>query len=804
MIVKCERCQTRFKIPDEKVTEKGVKVRCTKCQNTFRVARDATAAAPTGPSGSSADGQVDPFAHFGVAPDPRTVEVTKPGYFALGVEASKPLSPQARAPAPNWNSVDGDLGAEDSVFREPTRITPLPVPAAALSPLASGGGSPPGAFVVPGRESPGRPPAKSGALGAAVPPGREDRSAPPVPDAAGPAVSPASARRSPVPPGAGPAPDPFSDLLGAPAPAGPSASAANALRRSAVQPPLGGAPTGAVALGVMRPATAPPTAPPAYGGDDPFASIDIDVAPVPAMASEGVPSGDSDPFAAITMDVAPVPSPQPGRPPAEGGDPFAAIDIHGAPPARPAPGGSLRGDADPFSSIDIHGAPPARPAPGGSLRGNADPFAAIDIHGAPQARPAPGGSLRGDADPFASIDIQGAPPVRPAPGESPQGEADPFASIDIHAAAPSHGAPPSMPPDPFASIGVGASSHPGSAQGAGAGAGAEHFGLPNTAEGLGPAHGTARTGSSTTEGLAAPVNAGDLFDLGSDTGASEGDLGLEPTDTGRAALFGTMESSSEGLTAFEGGSLLADVPPVDDAEAFGVTLGRVGAGSGVQREVLDMDGLPAKPVVTVARPTARPEDVGIPQSRPLSRGRKLVAFTINIVLATVLVAVLGMLGRVYLREGRVDASALSLESLRALLMPAPKPLVAVEVTQGLYETRDGRALFYVRGDAVNHSDAASRIRVRAALFDGGQRVASSEALVGSIPTPEELYDVSTSESASALRQRVDAAAVSVAPGAKAPFVVLFHEHPADPGSFRLELTLEPELPKPPETGRGTE
>ena len=40
MIVKCERCQTRFKIPDEKVTDKGVKVRCTKCQHTFRVARE--------------------------------------------------------------------------------------------------------------------------------------------------------------------------------------------------------------------------------------------------------------------------------------------------------------------------------------------------------------------------------------------------------------------------------------------------------------------------------------------------------------------------------------------------------------------------------------------------------------------------------------------------------------------------------------------------------------------------------------------------------------------------------------------
>ncbi|WP_426757240.1 hypothetical protein [Myxococcus sp. Y35] len=243
---------------------------------------------------------------------------------------------------------------------------------------------------------------------------------------------------------------------------------------------------------------------------------------------------------------------------------------------------------------------------------------------------------------------------------------------------------------------------------------------------------------------------------------------------------------------------------MDDAQALGVTLGRVGTPGGVQREVLDMDGLPAKPVVTVAKPTARPEDVGIPQSRPMGRARKAMAFVANLVLAALLVAVLGTVGRVYLREGRVDLSALSLESLRSLLIPTPKPLVAVDVTNGLYETRDGRALYYVRGEAVNHSSTASRIRVRAALYDGRQRVASSEALVGGLPTPEELYNVSTPESASALRQRIDAAAVSVAPGAKAPFVVLFHEHPADLGGFRLELTLEPELSKTAEAGRRTE
>ena len=56
MIVKCEQCQTRFKIPDEKVSEKGVKVRCTKCQNTFRVTRPPASAEPAAAA--------DPFAGF--------------------------------------------------------------------------------------------------------------------------------------------------------------------------------------------------------------------------------------------------------------------------------------------------------------------------------------------------------------------------------------------------------------------------------------------------------------------------------------------------------------------------------------------------------------------------------------------------------------------------------------------------------------------------------------------------------------------------------------------------------------------
>ncbi len=37
MIIKCEQCQTKFRLDDSKVTDKGAKVRCTKCKHVFTV-----------------------------------------------------------------------------------------------------------------------------------------------------------------------------------------------------------------------------------------------------------------------------------------------------------------------------------------------------------------------------------------------------------------------------------------------------------------------------------------------------------------------------------------------------------------------------------------------------------------------------------------------------------------------------------------------------------------------------------------------------------------------------------------------
>src|SRR5713226_4784693 len=42
MIVKCEKCQTKFKVADEQIADQGTLVRCSKCQNTFQVQRTAS------------------------------------------------------------------------------------------------------------------------------------------------------------------------------------------------------------------------------------------------------------------------------------------------------------------------------------------------------------------------------------------------------------------------------------------------------------------------------------------------------------------------------------------------------------------------------------------------------------------------------------------------------------------------------------------------------------------------------------------------------------------------------------------
>lgn len=120
MIVKCGNCQTRFKIPDDKVTDKGVKVRCTKCQNTFRV----TKADAQPPLAAAAAPEPDPFAKFGAAADPIHGQETRP--FNLPPELSA-MQPKVSATGSSLNpSFEAQADLPREAFESPTRIGPPP------------------------------------------------------------------------------------------------------------------------------------------------------------------------------------------------------------------------------------------------------------------------------------------------------------------------------------------------------------------------------------------------------------------------------------------------------------------------------------------------------------------------------------------------------------------------------------------------------------------------------------------------------------------------------------------------------
>ena len=67
MIIQCEKCLTRFRLDDSRVTDKGVKVRCTKCKHVFTVQKDVSEADSFEPEGvmaglSSSAPEGQPFA----------------------------------------------------------------------------------------------------------------------------------------------------------------------------------------------------------------------------------------------------------------------------------------------------------------------------------------------------------------------------------------------------------------------------------------------------------------------------------------------------------------------------------------------------------------------------------------------------------------------------------------------------------------------------------------------------------------------------------------------------------------------
>ncbi|MCY1081186.1 zinc-ribbon domain-containing protein [Archangium lansingense] len=750
MIVKCERCQTRFKIPDEKVTDKGVKVRCTKCQHTFRVAREDVSSTAPAPAVPSPDPAVKP---------PATPRAGTP----LEVPRASPPSGKPARPVGLDNLFDG------------------PVSAASTPGIASPRGGAPA--VVP----------RVSSLEAPKTPATIDLD--PLMEFMGentptPAEALKLAAKAPIPnkPAGALATGPVQP----PRPAAPAPKPAQAAAPVPVQVPTKSPVP--VQVPAKSPALAPvSSAPFSFDENNPFGSTDTEAtlpAPVPTLPPAPkpvpmtVPTRSAPPAPKPAQAAAPVPVQVPARSPApaprktapvafEENDPFS-LPPDNAPtvPATPTlpPRGAARApmafeENDPFS-LPPDNAPtvPATPTlpPRGAapspayeemdgLEGN-NPFVSFQPQPptpapTPVRRPAPVPVPAADPNemeglegnnPFATFDPVAALPPASAKGPAPVPAAapnemeglegnNPFATFDPVAALPPASAQPPAPASSPAPSGIPDWGAPQQ----GAPSGIPDWGAPQQGAPSGiPDWGATQTVPATPIAKAgAPTERNPFPDF---PGPGEGAPGRE---------------------------VLADLPPA-----------------------------PPPPVIAAPPPK---QETPRSESHGPSLVQRLAGVAAQLVVGAVLLVGLVAVAIAWLNGGRVELSALSPSRMRELVSPT-RPLVAKDLSNGLYTTRDGRSLFFVRGEVENRGTSAIRVKAGVALYDGDNQVKSAEGLVGAVPTPEELHVIGSAGEADALRSRLDAAAKEVAPGARAPFIVFFYEYPEDLSGIRLEVTLEPQ------------
>lgn len=352
MIIQCDGCKTRFRIADEKVTGRGVRVRCTRCGQTFVVRKGADGKATV--SSGAPPAAASPPASAAPAPSaPAKKDVD------LDLDAKPPAPPIASdgSGGPGADLFGGiDLDADDGPSPPPSLGSPTDTDLdSALSALD-------GAFGDVAAEDVGL---SSGA------------SVAPAPSASAPDSAPATDGGG-ADAGFG---DDFDDVLTAAfgeTPAAPSSAAAappadpfGGGDDAAAPDPFGGG-DGAAAPDPFAGGDAAPAADPFGGGDaggvDPFGSGAADPFGGGADPGGGWASGGS-----LELDAAPAD--------AAGPDPFA--------------GGEAEGD-DPFSSLELAGAADGAAGPDGFDLGGPPGFSPGGAEGGPD--------LAGD-DPFASLDV---------------------------------------------------------------------------------------------------------------------------------------------------------------------------------------------------------------------------------------------------------------------------------------------------------------------------------------------------------------------------------------------------------------
>jgi predicted Zn finger-like uncharacterized protein len=175
----------------------------------------------------------------------------------------------------------------------------------------------------------------------------------------------------------------------------------------------------------------------------------------------------------------------------------------------------------------------------------------------------------------------------------------------------------------------------------------------------------------------------------------------------------------------------------------------------------------------------------LPQAPPETR--PWVALLTKAGVTFTLVSVLVLLASVFANDGAFDSKVFSPERLKALFLSSGE-LKTRDISNGLYETRAGRPIFFVRGEVENAGQSPSLVSIKAEILDGEQVVRTSTGVAFGVPTAEELHDIASDDDFKKSSQLAAQRIRPLNPGERAPFLVTFREYPPDLRAFRVRVS----------------
>jgi predicted Zn finger-like uncharacterized protein len=127
-------------------------------------------------------------------------------------------------------------------------------------------------------------------------------------------------------------------------------------------------------------------------------------------------------------------------------------------------------------------------------------------------------------------------------------------------------------------------------------------------------------------------------------------------------------------------------------------------------------------------------------------------------------------------------------------------VVATHIASGLYDTSSGHPVFFVRGRVENHAnDARGPFRVIAELVgEGGAHDVQAETLAGTVPSPEEVYALSSAGEIDKFARSLalGTAKGPIPAGGSLPFLALIAAPPEDLKGHTLRVRVEASEARP--------